>query len=144
RDGGGRWVPGHSGNPLGRLPGSRNVITMLAQAVLDNDVEPLMQKAVSKALQGDPWALKLCIERIIAPQRQTRVCFEMPPLKTAEDAVNALAAIAAAAASGELAPGEARDLTGTVDAFVRALDAQEFERRLTALEASEAKYDGTK
>lgn len=131
----GRWKPGQSGNPLGRRPGSRNVITMLAQAVLDNDVEALMQKAVSKALQGDPWALKLCVERVLAPQRQTRVSFEMPPLKTAKDAVKALAAIAAAASSGELAPAEARDLTGTVDAFVHALEARELERRLAELEA---------
>ncbi len=137
----GRWQSGKSGNPLGRRPGSRNVITMLAQAVLDNDVEALMQKALSKALQGDPWALKLCVERVLAPQRQTRVSFALPALETAADAVSALAAIAASVSEGELSPAEARDLTGTVAAFVHALEAQDFERRLAALEAVDREFE---
>jgi uncharacterized iron-regulated protein len=102
-----------------------------------------VQTTIDRALNGDSVALKLCVERILAPQRQTRVSFVLPPLNTAADAATVLAAIAAATAEGELAPAEARDLTGTVDAFVHALEAQEFERRLADLEAIDAKYDRT-
>jgi hypothetical protein len=135
RDPGGRWQPGHSGNPAGKLPGTRNHATLFAQALFDQDLELLVKTAVDRALKGDPLALKLCIDRILAPQRHTRVAFAMPPLATAEDATRALAAIAAAAAEGELAAAEARDLTGTVSAFLAALAETEFEKRLAVLEA---------
>lgn len=135
------WQPGESGNPKGKVIGTRNISTRFAQALLDHNLEDLVQTTIDRALNGDPMALKLCVERILAPQRQTRVSFVLPPLKTAADAAAALAAIAAATADGELAPAEARDLTGTVDAFVHALEAQEFERRLTELEAIDAKYE---
>jgi hypothetical protein len=117
------WQPGESGNPAGRAHGSRNRATLFAQALFDNELEQLVRKAISCALEGEPMALKLCIERILAPRRHERPCFSMPPLATAEDAAKALAAIAAAAADGELAPAEARDLTDTVGAFIHALDA---------------------
>ncbi|HEX4113594.1 MAG TPA: DUF5681 domain-containing protein [Stellaceae bacterium] len=126
---------GQSGNPAGRLLGSRNHATMFAQALLDNDLEILMKQTIDRALKGDPLALKLCIERILAPQRQAKVRIELPPLKNAEDATRAFAAIAAAVAEGELAPGEARDLSLVPHGFLRALDAHDFEQRLTALES---------
>ena len=114
------WPPGQSGNPAGRAPGSRNRATALAQALLDGELEALVRKAIGAALDGEPMALKLCIERILAPRRQERPSFALPPLATTEDAAKALAAIVAA---GELAPTEARDLTGTIGAFLHALDA---------------------
>jgi hypothetical protein len=141
RDSGGRWQPGHSGNPAGKLPGTRNHATLFAQALFDHDLELLVKTAVDRALKGDPLALKLCIDRILAPQRHTRVAFAMPPLATAEDAVRALAAIAAAAADGELAAAEARDLTEPISAFLAALDATDFEQRLAALEEADARRE---
>jgi Family of unknown function (DUF5681) len=132
------FEPGQSGNPAGRLRGSRNRATRFAQALLDNDLEALVTKAIARALEGDALALKLCVERILSPQRQTRVSFEMPPLATAEDAMKALAAIAAATAEGELAPTEARDLSVPVNGFLKALETHDFERRLQALERSAA------
>jgi hypothetical protein len=41
-----------------------------------------------------------------------------------------MAAITAAVASGELTPGEAGQLSGVVEAFVKATEATELERRL--------------
>ena len=62
----------------------------------------------------------------------------MPPIAGAEDIVPALAAVSAAVADGTLSPGEALALSQTVDVFLRAIDARDFERRLKRLEAADA------
>jgi len=128
------WPPGQSGNPGGRITGSRNRATKFAEALLDNDVEILVRQAIDRALKGDPVALKLCLERILAPRRQERVRFELPKLEKPEDPAKALAAVAAAVAAGDLTPTEGRDLTALVEGFIRALMAHDIEQRLSALE----------
>ena len=49
-----------------------------------------------------------------------------------------MAAIADAAAQGEVTTREALQLGHVVEAYIRAVEATEFERRLRALEASDA------
>ena len=46
-----------------------------------------------------------------------------------------MAAIAAGVANGELAPGEAAEMSRLVEAYVKALEASEFDLRLRAVEA---------
>jgi Family of unknown function (DUF5681) len=48
------FQPGQSGNPAGKPKGARNHATRLAEALLDGQVQALMQKAVDMALGGDP------------------------------------------------------------------------------------------
>jgi hypothetical protein len=86
------------------------------------------------ALGGDTTALRLCIDRIIPPRRERLIEFALPPLKKAEDAATAMAAIMAAVAGGELSLGEAESVGKLVELFVRSLEAGEFERRIRALE----------
>src|ERR1700745_4171276 len=84
---------GRSGNPGGRRPGSRNRATLAAAVLLEGESEALTRKAVELALDGDPVALRLCIERILPPCRERAVRFELPPIENAADvsvAVNAV------------------------------------------------------
>ena len=55
-------------------------------------------------------------------------------IETAADAVTASAAIIAAVAAGDLTPSEAADIGRLIDAYVRAMEATDFEARLTKLE----------
>ena len=59
------FPPGVSGNPAGRLPGTRNRATMAAEALLDGEAEALTRKAIEMAMAGDTTALRLCLERIL-------------------------------------------------------------------------------
>jgi hypothetical protein len=59
-----------SGNPTGRPRGCRNRSTLAAQLLLQGEAEALTRKAVELALGGDPMALRLCIDRLIAPHRE--------------------------------------------------------------------------
>ena len=132
----GHFVKGQSGNPAGRTPGCRNQATRTAEALLDGEVAALTRKAVALALDGDAIALRLCLDRVIAPRRERPVQLALPPIREAADAAGAMAAITAAVAQGDITPGEAAELAKLVDTFVRAIEASDFDRRLTLLEAS--------
>jgi hypothetical protein len=45
-----------------------------------------------------------------------------------------MASITAAVASGEITPGEAAELSKLVEAYVKAIEANEFDQRLRAIE----------
>ena len=134
RDEDGRFAPGQSGNPAGRVAGSRNRATLLAEQFLDNQAALLAQRAVQLALDGDIAALKLCLGRTIAPRRARPSVFALPPFATAADLAPAVAAIAEAAAAGQISTGEACEMAQVVDTFVRAFEAGEFAARLARLE----------
>ena len=130
------FAKGESGNRAGRPPGARHKATLAAEALLDGESEALTRKAVEAALGGDMAALRLCLDRIVPPRRERPVNFKIPPLKSAEDAAVAMAAITEAVAAGELLLGEAESASALVERFVRTIEAGEFEKRLRALEAA--------
>src|SRR4051812_32310521 len=85
------FQPGQSGNPAGKPKGTRHRVTMLAELLLDREAEVLVRKAIELALADDTVALRLCMERIMAPRRDRAVCFKLPELGSAQDAMKALA-----------------------------------------------------
>ena len=67
----GRPFPkGQSGNPAGRPRGSSNRATRAAEMLLDGEATALTRKAVELALAGDQAALRLCLDRTVAPRRE--------------------------------------------------------------------------
>ena len=106
--------------------------------MLAGEDEALTRKAVEPALPGYPAALRLCLERVVGPYRERAVEFTMPPIRNASDLTGAMAAVADAAAQGAVTPREAMQLGRVVEAYVRAVEATEFERRLRVLEAVDA------
>ena len=126
---------GESGNPSGRPIGARHKATIVAEALLDGEAEGLTRKVLEMALAGDTVALRLCLERILPPRRERPVRFRLPALQTPADAAAAMAAIATEVADGNLMPSEAGELSKLVDAYVRAVEANDFDQRLRAIEA---------
>lgn len=141
RDPRGRFIRGHSGNPTGRPAGIRNRATLAAEAMLDGEAAALARKALDLALDGDTTALRLCLERIVAPRRERAVSFAMPPIADAGDLTRAMAALAGAAASGAITPGEAAQLSQVLEAYIRAVETTDLERRLRIVEAGAASRD---
>jgi Family of unknown function (DUF5681) len=138
RDQRGRFVRGHSGNPAGRPRGCRDHVNRAAQMLLAGEGAALTRRAIELALDGDPAALRLCLERVLGPCRERAVEFEMPPIRSAGDLAAAMSAVTAATAQGAITPREAMQFGQVVEAYVRAVEATEFERRLKALEVADA------
>ena len=78
RDERGRFVPGISGNPAGKAPGTRNRATMLRTA-LDSDEGPAMARIViDKALAGDVVTAKFCLDRLEPKPRNRAIEIDLP------------------------------------------------------------------
>jgi Family of unknown function (DUF5681) len=129
---------GQSGNPKGRPRGSTNRGTRAAAILLDGEAENLARKAVELALAGDAAALRLCLDRIVAPRREQPVSVDLPKIRSPADIAGAMAALIGAAVRGEITAGQASALSQTVETYLRAIDATEFERRLRKLEEADA------
>ena len=56
----GKFTDGNGGRPKG----SRNKATIAIDSLLEGQAEALTQTAISKALDGDSIALRLCMDRI--------------------------------------------------------------------------------
>lgn len=124
------------GNKLGgRTPGSRNKITQAVQALLDGEHEALTRKAVDMALAGDTTAMRLCLDRLAPPRKDSPIAFALPPIKTAGDAVTASTALLAAVAEGDVTPDEAGRVMALLSAHKTLVEAGDLEERIAALEA---------
>jgi len=126
----GRFAPGNPGKPKG----ARNKATLAAEALLDGEAEALTKKAIEVAKTGDPKALKLCIERILAPRRDRPVSFKLSPIKSAGDHPRALAQILKAVAAGEVTPMEGQGLCQMLDNHRSSLATADLAERIAALE----------
>jgi hypothetical protein len=100
--------------------------------LLEDEAEVLTCKAIEMAMNGDVVALRLCLERA-APLRKGRpVVVDLPPIETAKDLVGA---IVGAVGEGMLTPEEGQTLASILDAHRKAIETQELETRIAAIEA---------
>ena len=130
----GRFPKGQSGNPAGKPKGTRNATTLALEALLDGQASALTQKAINLALAGDMAALRLCLDRILPPRKDSPVAFDLPEMKTLNDAVPAMGALVKAVGQGDLTPTEAGELTKMVQAFAKIIETAELEERVRKLE----------
>jgi hypothetical protein len=129
---------GQSGNPAGRPRGSTNRATRAAELLLDGEAEALTRKAIELALAGDAAALRLCLDRTVAPRRDRAVEVALPAIDSAADLLAAIKAIAGAVTGGTVSAAEALALSQMLETFLRAIEASDFEMRLRYLEGMQA------
>ena len=132
------FPPGTSGNAAGRPTGARNRATLAAEALLEGQAEALTQRAIEVALEGDPRALKLCLERLAPVWRGRPVHFTLQPIKDAADVVATVGDVLAAVAAGELTPDEASTVASVLEVKRCSIEVVELEARLAALEQAAA------
>ena len=129
----GQFATGNAGRPKG----SRSKVTLAIESLLQGQAEALTQTAVTKALDGDIVALRLCLERIAPAPKDQPVSFSLPKMHNAMDASEAAGSVLTAVSEGELTPIEATRVMGLIDSYRRTLELTEIEQRLQALEAVE-------
>ena len=130
-----KFARGHSGNPAGKPKGARNKTTLAIEALLEGEAEALTRKAIDLALDGDGPALRMCLDRLAPPRKDAPVTFDLPPIKSVADAVEASSALLVAVAGGEVTPDEAARIMSLLTSHKVLVETGEFERRLEALEA---------
>ena len=115
------FAKGTSGNPSGRVPGSRNNATRLAQALFDTRAAAVSDRAIELALEGNGAALKFCLERILPRQRESAVMVDLPPLDTIKDCSDAIAMVIATATAGEITLRDAQTLIAMIESHCETI-----------------------
>jgi hypothetical protein len=123
---------GQSGNPAGRPRGSRNRRTVIVEKLLDDSAGELTTAAIARATDGDPAALRACMDRVAPRLRHRPLDFDLPDLVTLADTPVAINAIAQGLSHGELDLEEAAALMRAVREFTLALAAVERDKRAAA------------
>jgi hypothetical protein len=126
-----RGRPFEKGNG-GRRPGSKNRTTLVAEALLKGEEEALVRKAIELAKAGDVQMLKFLLDRILPKDRSVHV--DVPPMKAAPDAIDALGAIIDAVGTSRIAPSEGSALANLVVTRARMINDAELNLRLDDIE----------
>jgi hypothetical protein len=131
----GRPFPkGRSANPAGKKPGTKHRKTLWLAAMSDDDRAAIVAKIIRQARRGCRPSQKLIVDRTEPPRRGRPVKFPLPAIVTTADVVAAQAAITAAMADGQLSPAEAQEVAGVVELARRAIETNQLEARLAAIE----------
>jgi len=128
----GQFTEGNSGKPKG----SRNKATIAIESLLEGQAEALTQTAISKALDGDSMALRLCMDRIAPLPKDNRISFTLPNMENANDASKAAGSVLKAVSIGQITPIEGSRVMGLIDSFRRTLELTVIEHRIQALEGN--------
>lgn len=95
--------------------------------------ENLVNKVVALALKGNTTALRICVDRLIAPMKSRDVPVSIGGLEgtLGEQGRTILRTFS----DGRVTPDEASSLMQAITAQARIVEVDELERRITALEA---------
>lgn len=113
-----RFPPGHSGNPAGRPPGSRNKATLAREAALEERAVALAERAIEsqrvvcdaltrRALAGETRAIRLMLSSYLERAILLHGELDVPNLDSVEGVLQAGQAILTATAAGEMAVQDA-------------------------------------
>ena len=131
RDPKGRFAPGNSGKPRG----ARHRATKLAMEILEGGIEDVAGVVVDAARGGDLTAVRIVLDKLIPSVKERAVALpDLPDTSTAAGVSEAQQRILEAVATGALTPGEASTLSGVLEQRRKALETQELEARIAALE----------
>ncbi|MEI6548613.1 MAG: DUF5681 domain-containing protein, partial [Burkholderiales bacterium] len=128
-----KFQPGQSGNPSGKAKGLKDKRTAL-RAMLQPHAQNLMDTAVRLALGGDTTALRICMDRLVAPIREEHIKVTIPKINSPDDCTTAQANVLNAVAAGEMLPSEGQVLAGLIDGLRRAFETSELSKRVAVIE----------
>ena len=133
-----RGRPFQPGNKCGRgrPRGSRNKRTVEWQEMLNKHGAAVLMKCVVFALQGDRSAMRMCVERLLPPCKESPAQFRLPSLTTAAGQAEAQAAVLDAYSRGQLTASQAATISELLEKYRQSLETEQLEARLQALEQS--------
>lgn len=134
RDHAGRFQPGRSGNPNGRPVGSRHEALRALDSIGAENARGVMQAVVDAAKAGDMRAAEILLSRLWPARKGRPVTLDMPPIRTAADVAAALAEVSAEMSAGNITPEEAGAVAAVLETQRRAIETEDLERRIAALE----------
>mgnify|MGYP000455705585 CR=1 FL=1 len=134
KQGKGKFQKGQSGNPKGKIKGTKNKATLAAEHLLKGELDNICRKLIEEALEGNIQAIKLVLDRVLPPKKDREIEIRFPKLQNSKDAIKAASTIVNAVCCAEITPAEGESLSKTVETFVKAVHTYDLEKRLSELE----------
>lgn len=131
----GRPFPkGRSGNPAGKPKGARHPTTLMAEKLMEADVDTVVRAVLDAAKDGDMRAARIILDRVAPPRKSRPITITLPEVGTAADIGNAIGAVIAAVADGRITPDEGAAVANLIEARRKAIEITDIERRVAVLE----------
>jgi hypothetical protein len=126
-----------SGNPAGRPKGSRHAALLHLDALGAEGAADVLKKVLEGAKGGDMRAAEILLRRLWPERKGRTIGMDLPVPESSADLVKATAAIVDAVASGDVTPEEGAAVAAIVETHRRAIETEDLERRLAALEEAQ-------
>lgn len=124
-----KYTKGFSGNMAGRPAGIPDKRTRLRK-LLEPHAAELIAKLVELAKEGEPNAMKLCIDRLIPRIKDEPLSIGMLNGSLSEKSQAVLSLMT----QGELSPSEAEPLLNAISSIARVIETDELTNRIEKLE----------
>jgi hypothetical protein len=118
----------------GRPKGTRNLKTVAIESLLEGQAEALTQTAISKALEGDSIALRLCMDRIMPAPKAKRIKVQLLSISSPRDLLKAASHVMISVQSGELTPLEGEKIMALLERCQKLFVSVDLVERIEALE----------
>jgi hypothetical protein len=126
----GRFAKGEGGRPKG----SRNKRTLLAEQLMGDDLQGVVEAVIAAAKSGDMVAARIVLDRLVPARKGRPVSFPLPADVDAAGLAEVFSAVLRAVADGDLTPEEASAVGSLLEARRKAIELAEVEARIKALE----------
>jgi hypothetical protein len=116
----GRFVPGQSGNPAGKRPGTRNRATQLRERLAEDDVAVVVKALMDQVRAGDGVAVRLVSNLLFPKPRDREIDLGLPPLDAGTTLTQMLNRVLSLMAAGEITIDEASRIARLVERLAPA------------------------
>lgn len=140
-----RGRPFEPGNKFGRgrPKGSRNRSVAPTKQLLEEYGPHLTRKLIGMALEGNPQAMRICMERLLPAPHDARAPMNLPKTKSAGDVASAAEKVTRGIGKGILSPSEGEKIMNVLEKQSRVIETYEIDKRLEKLEEYVAKNNKT-
>jgi hypothetical protein len=130
----GQFPKGKSGNPRGKPKGARHRSSLIAEQLFASEIQDICKTVIEEAKAGDMQAARIILDRLLPPRKDNLIQIDLPRIENSSDILKAVGCITNAVGTGQISPSEGEALARIVDIHTKALELNEFEKRLAALE----------
>lgn len=96
-----KFQKGHSGNPKGKVKGTRNKATLFAENLLCGELDNICRRLIQEAVSGNMQAIKMILDRMLPPKRDCPINIEPPQIQNPKNALQAMSFIVEAVGKGK-------------------------------------------
>lgn len=129
-----KFQKGRSGNPKGKIKGTKNKATLVAEQLLQGELEAICRRLLQEAVEGNMQAIKMVLDRLLPPKRNISLAIDLPKLENSSDALKAIAYVTMAVSRGDLSIDDGEALSKMIEIYIKAMEAHDYETRLSMIE----------